>query len=471
MTTEQRITCNNTVCALRELLQASKACRLCVIRTHEWKDAILTGAREQPQVMQPILNDALRASAEAKAQERAAKQARREATVAKNKAKRNEMLPCPFTKRKAAAIEGIERPQIVKHTRVSNIMSTEKTEKETPKNLTEQHQSLKEKEEALLIGYESSDSLEPADCGFNEASSPRNHHPEYSANASFDHNVKAQNMEDDNESDNGEGHPPSGYTDNPCSQFILVRHLTEAQHVELGLLRNDPTIVAVTSTAWRKLHNAPAQQMPLDKVFQLCRALMSQRKGSAVLTYLSERVALLKYSRPNPNMPATWTMSNLIDIVEALDHIEADEDDLKLHKAFAQIKLHDAVKEDGSLIGKTAELKYPLSKQKARRAGERYERACRAGVRWKKVVEAFGGPGVVIVFFTAGIPTFHITSKFTEFELQFLMSLAGKLPAIKKVVDILGPDALEDYCRRGNLSAEVIQDLAALQTSDLGDEE
>ena len=127
-----------------------------------------------------------------------------------------------------------------------------------------------------------------------------------------------------------------------------------------------------------------------------------------------------------PETPATWTMSEPRQVLGALRTIGTKCNDVQTHRAFAQMKLCLLVQQKlksgyKSISSGRGKLRKPemiyleelargeagtVSDDEVKAKFEGYRSEYKAGRRWLKVAEWFGGPGIVLVFITAGTSRF-----------------------------------------------------------------
>ena len=194
---------------------------------------------------------------------------------------------------------------------------------------------------------------------------------------------------------------------------------------EVGIIRRDPTVIAPIENHCRKIlvdasnrrSGNPKREMGelLSDIEQLDFLFAKDR----LVTYLNNRQAKLGMQTETP---ATWTMSEPQQVLGALRTIGMICDDAHIHRAFAQMKLYLLVQQrlesgykpisSGKGKPRHAETNYleelarseagPVSEDEVEAKIRDYLSQHKAGKRWLQVADWFGGPGIVLVFITAG---------------------------------------------------------------------
>lgn len=277
---------------------------------------------------------------------------------------------------------------------------------------------------------------------------------------------------------------------------MVLLNAAKRYEIERGITMCDPEVIQAFKALYRQYSNHPEGERHFDAVFRACGALQFEHAQSSLLEHLEERQVEKSVTT---RMPATWNMSNEDEIIDAIGVLEDTEDHFKIHKIFAQMNLFSLVqsKQRAPTLGRgrgtrIAEYKVVLhemsqagakgkSDEKKKRRQARAERAYAGGQRWHSVCEWFGGPGTVLVFVTAGkvIPSFssrihtdfqflgvgrwYIEHGWQKSQMKCFGSISKSLHHIRKMVRVLGSDALEEYCRHGRLSEVVVQRVRALE--------
>ena len=194
---------------------------------------------------------------------------------------------------------------------------------------------------------------------------------------------------------------------------------------EVGIIRRDPKVIApienhccqnlVDASNWRSSNPKKEMGELLSDIEQL-EFLFAKDQ---LVKYLNNRQAKLGIQTETP---ATWTMSEPQQVLGALRAIRTICDDAQIHRAFGQMKLCLLVQQklnsgykpisSGKRKTRLPETNYleELARKEADTVSEDeiearfrdYLSEHQAGKRWLQVAEWFGGPGIVLVFITAG---------------------------------------------------------------------
>ena len=194
---------------------------------------------------------------------------------------------------------------------------------------------------------------------------------------------------------------------------------------EVGIIRRDPKVIAPIENHCCKAqgdewgcHSAnPKKELGdlLNTIKQLDFSFVKTR----LIRYLSNRQAKLGIQLETQ---ATWTMSEPQHILGALNTIKTICDDAQIHRAFGQMRLYLLVHQklesghkpvqSGKGKPRLPEKLYleelarreagPVSEEEIEARFHDYHSEYQAGRRWLEVADWFGGPGIVLVFITAG---------------------------------------------------------------------
>ena len=194
---------------------------------------------------------------------------------------------------------------------------------------------------------------------------------------------------------------------------------------EIGIIRRDPDIIApiekyccenlVDASNCRSGNLEKEVGELLSDIEQLDFLFAKDR----LVKYLDNRQAKVGMQTETP---ATWTMSEPQQVLGALGTIKTICDDAYIHRAFGQMKLCLLVQEklksghkpisSGKGKSRLPEKKYlkelarreagPVSEDEIEAKYQDYLSEHQAGKRWLQVADWFGGPGIVLVFITAG---------------------------------------------------------------------
>ena len=214
-----------------------------------------------------------------------------------------------------------------------------------------------------------------------------------------------------------------------ASEKALQLKAWDMYNREVGIIRRDPTIIApIENHCYIFLDNASDRHPgnPKNEVGQLLNSIKQLDflfAKDQLVKYLTDRQAKMGMQ---PETPATWTMSEPRQVLGALRTIGTKCDDVQTHRAFAQMKLCLLVQQKlksgyKSISSGKGKLRKPemiyleelargeagtVSDDEVRAKFEGYRSEYKAGRRWLKVAEWFGGPGIVLVFITAGTSRF-----------------------------------------------------------------
>ena len=195
--------------------------------------------------------------------------------------------------------------------------------------------------------------------------------------------------------------------------------------MEVGIIRRDPKVIApIEDHCCRTLVNASKFRSgdPKKEVGQLLSDIEQLDflfAKDRLIKYLSNRQAKMGMQMETP---ATWTMSEPHQVLGALRTIRTICDDAHIHRAFGQMKLCLLVQQklksghtpisSGKGKSRLPETNYleELARGEAGLVSEDeieakhrdYLSEYQAGKRWLQVADWFGGPGIVLVFITAG---------------------------------------------------------------------
>lgn len=194
---------------------------------------------------------------------------------------------------------------------------------------------------------------------------------------------------------------------------------------EVGIIRRDPKIMAPLEdhccTTLVKSSNYDSGKLKkevgelLSDIEQLDFLFAKDR----LVSHLNNRQAKLGMQTATP---ATWAMSEPQQVLGALRIIKTNCDDTHIHRVFGQMKLCLLVQEklrsghtpisSGKGKPRLPETNYladlarrdagPVSEDEIEAKHQEYLSEHQAGKRWLEVADWFGGPGIVLVFITAG---------------------------------------------------------------------
>ena len=216
-----------------------------------------------------------------------------------------------------------------------------------------------------------------------------------------------------------------------AEEKALQLYSWETYRREIGIIRRDPQIIApiedhcckAQGGEWGCYSGNPKKQ--LNELLNTLEQLDFHFAKDRLVRYLNNRQAKMGMQ---PETPATWTMSEPQHVLGALRTLGAISDDTHIHRAFAQMRLYLLVQQklqsghkpihSGKGKARLPENIYleelarreagPVSEEEIEASYHDYHTEYQAGRRWLEVADWFGGPGVVLVFITAGISGFDL---------------------------------------------------------------
>ena len=198
-----------------------------------------------------------------------------------------------------------------------------------------------------------------------------------------------------------------------------------AYEMELGLVQGEEKIQKIVMDKCMPLsssHRANKhfdRKVELQELFETCRKLPLRIVKACLLRELRSRIEV---PGTRTQIPLTGNMSNSSDILDALQCIKGTSINAKIHRAYGQMKLFRSVQNNiatgnvpyASVENGVSVHTVILEEAASRAAGkvslkERTERKnffndeYNAGRKWADVCEWFSGPGIVLIFVTAGV--------------------------------------------------------------------
>ncbi|KAL9638685.1 MAG: hypothetical protein Q9164_001393 [Protoblastenia rupestris] len=282
------------------------------------------------------------------------------------------------------------------------------------------------------------------------------------------------------------------------SQNSLISNLGRAQ-VNLGPVSGYALELAITAGFDHVLIRIKEECQPLkhphenrlppkkvnDEIEEILRSL--SKLDPVIVTddlveHLTNRLKVKEYINiDDMEMPATWTMSDPGEIFRAIHGIMMASIDGKIHRALGEMILFhlvNATVEKRTTLPLVAqphlfdhadvledlarEAAGHVSDKEVKKKTNHFKHSYYAGKKWLEIVESFGGNGIVLIFVIAGtfrtIPTrnSYVDSGWTEFQRRCLGHISQYMLRIKKLVKILGRNALDVYCRDGCLPQETV---------------
>ena len=224
----------------------------------------------------------------------------------------------------------------------------------------------------------------------------------------------------------GTAHPPEIPG---AKEKVLELDSWDTYKREVGIIRRDPEYITpienhcskAQGDEWNCHSGNPKRELSelLNSIEQLDFHLAKDQ----LVKYLNKRQAKMGIQSETP---ATWSMSEPQHVLGALRTIRAICDDANIHRAFAQMKLYLVVQQklesghkpihSGKGKPRLPQTLYleelarreagPVSEEEIEAIFHDYHSEYQAGRRWLEVADWFGGPGIVLVFITAGISGF-----------------------------------------------------------------
>ncbi|KAK4693361.1 hypothetical protein P7C71_g4028, partial [Lecanoromycetidae sp. Uapishka_2] len=240
---------------------------------------------------------------------------------------------------------------------------------------------------------------------------------------------------------------------------------------EHGITRNEEHVLA---SIRKQCRNVPdmykgtreikeaKREVDLEMVLQTCTKLKWENVCETLLTFLEDRLVTPGKAE---QLPSTWNMDTPGEILDALQTIQSTTEDAMLHRAFGQMRLRESVKAEEELtktsattiLGRLAIKKAGEVSAKAQaRAARKNETEYFSGYQWLKFLEWFGGSGIVFVFITSGIGPSFVTDGWSDYQRECFHEISEFLPSIKSLVETLGKDSLDYYCRHGQLDRSYV---------------
>ena len=198
-----------------------------------------------------------------------------------------------------------------------------------------------------------------------------------------------------------------------------------AYEMELGLVQGEEEIHKLVMDKCMPLSSSHRANKHFDRkvelqvLFDICRKLPPRIVKACLLRELKSRIEV---PGTRTQIRLTDNTSNSSDILDALQCIKGTTINAKVHRVYGQMKLFRSVQNDvkkgnvpyHSLEPRVSAHRIVLEKAASLAAGkvslkERTERKnffhdeYSAGRKWVDVCEWFNGPGIVLIFVTAGV--------------------------------------------------------------------
>ncbi len=191
--------------------------------------------------------------------------------------------------------------------------------------------------------------------------------------------------------------------------------------VEFGLPMKTPTI-----EAYVKAHCLTLKSSRTRPQFYIQDEIAKILNTSSLLDFYKARRELSQYLENREIVPGkkleartTWNMSNPGEILDTLQTVRKNTFDAKIHRAYGQTMLFSSINSQvdegnksivtGQMLGHREILKKlalekagSVSKLEKDRMIASYLSEYYAGKKWLRVIDCFGGSGIVLIFVTAG---------------------------------------------------------------------
>ena len=263
----------------------------------------------------------------------------------------------------------------------------------------------------------------------------------------------------------------------PDEVISMVRHEREVALVRGEPLRVDNDYCRTTLAAKFNEKRILDVDAEFRAVLENCvMKLDPEVVKDVVVEYLENRLETASTINP----PVVSSDSSTEEILEVLYVLSRISEDAVIRCASTQIMLYLSVqrqcygnsqaKQHLSILRALAAKKAGnVSRKESMRIYKSYEKDFYCGKRWSDIVDMFGEDGIVILFVVAGMSTklpgwkgsaltyvegvgsWTVTQRWTEYQRECLMYLSTHLYGTRKLVNALGPKALERYCARGYL--------------------
>lgn len=228
------------------------------------------------------------------------------------------------------------------------------------------------------------------------------------------------------ESDSDQGRDSAPQPSQQTSQTATAAStVTSTYEIELGLVRGEVEILklvmdkCMTLSSSYRANGMFDRKVELQVLFDICRKLPLRIVKASLLRELRDRIEV---PGTRTEIPLTGNMTNSSDILDALQCIKGTTINAKIHRAYGQMKLFRSVQNDIKNDNVPADNQEKsvsahrviLEDVASRAAGkvsqkERTERKnffndeYNAGRKWVDVCEWFNGPGIVLIYVTAGV--------------------------------------------------------------------
>ena len=262
--------------------------------------------------------------------------------------------------------------------------------------------------------------------------------------------------------------------------------------VELGLARRNPKTEATMTEKFlaRFPHRRVPSNLSLERILKVCSKLDYIMVKIKLVNYLEHR--LYESGTQDSAIPVTTGLNDPHGIFDNIGKIKKHTKHGKIHVTYNRIMFFDSVQAEnqrtpGASLAQTldrlaSEKATGVTKELKEELILEYKEEYHKGRRWTDVTKWFGGLGIAIVFIIAGrnygpfslsksiqssdnllgIGGHAVSKEWNEVDRNFLEFLSPYLIKIKDIVQALGEDSLDEYCREGHLPEERIRMIQAV---------
>lgn len=266
--------------------------------------------------------------------------------------------------------------------------------------------------------------------------------------------------------------------------------------IEIGLVGEDPEIWKLLLVDFANLPRDPRDRKDGSRVLEACKKLRFEN-----VVYEVCRVLRTAIKKPHC-VPQGYDAKDLRKILQTLDRLQCERQELSIHNSYVQMLLFNAVNamidhkqfEDYQKVISHLTECYVRSSagqgEDLQRTKDKYYDDYNRGRRWLETAKFFDGTGIVLIavatgmqvrmpryrvsltLISPGVGASTVSKSWTDLERVCFEKVANYLPSLKEVVNVLGADALEQYCRGCFLPGK-IEELEKLNdpASDEDDEE
>ncbi|KAL8729386.1 MAG: hypothetical protein Q9166_004779 [cf. Caloplaca sp. 2 TL-2023] len=219
----------------------------------------------------------------------------------------------------------------------------------------------------------------------------------------------------------------------------------------------------------------------VEEILALCRKLNFDRVKNNLLEFAS-----LRQQNPGSRLQISDLAENAepMEIYNAIEVTSANESDARLQKIYGKIRLWKSIEKKigmgyvpkwaahlpnlpkvqlpGFYVDDMADdMSRGGSRDAKKRKRDQLHRAHQAGKQWIQLVKDLGGAGVVFVLIFAKISPSAFERGYNDFQRDCFTYILHQLPSIKNMIKEIGDNVLEDFCRQGQISLEVMDRIRA----------